>query len=112
MTYKHTPEMGEISGFGGSYEEACQIMLDAGVKWIQTNTHDDLKAKTLKNAYGLLEPTSEQAKALEKAILEPVEDATGGMHQAVMQRLFFIAKHGWGKYCITLTESERKENGN
>ena len=30
--YRHTEDMGEISGFGGGYEKLCQDMLNAGVR--------------------------------------------------------------------------------
>jgi hypothetical protein len=29
--------MGQISGFGGGYEAACQDMLNAGVNWLVAN---------------------------------------------------------------------------
>lgn len=39
--FKHTDDMGEISGFGGGYEAACQNMLSAGVKWLNEHQNAD-----------------------------------------------------------------------
>jgi hypothetical protein len=33
-----TPDMGEISGFGGSYEDGCRAMVKAGVEYIENST--------------------------------------------------------------------------
>ena len=111
--YRHTPEMGEISGFGGDYEKTCQAMLEAGVKWLEANKDKkkDLKGKSFKNVYGIFEVTSDAAKAMEKAVMESVkgQGATGAMHQAVMDRLFYIAKDGWDKYVERLTAANAKE---
>ena len=110
MTYRHTPEMGEISGFGGGYEECCQDMLEAGVNWLVEHPKPDLQGHGYKNVYGIFEPDSEDAKALEVAILKASKgEATGAMHQAVMQRLFFIGEHGWERYCEVLRESKGED---
>lgn len=109
-TYRHTPDMGEISGFGGGYEACCQDMLEAGVKWLDDNHHDDLelKATTYKNVYGIFNSESDEAKALDKVVIDASKgECTGAMHQAVMSRLFFIAKNGWDKYCAELRERKK-----
>lgn len=31
--YEYTEGMGEISGFGGDYEQQCRAMVIAGVEW-------------------------------------------------------------------------------
>lgn len=111
--FRHTPEMGEISGFGGSYEEACQDMLEAGVKWLEANKDKkkDLEGRTIKNVYGIFEVTSDAAKTMEKAVMESDggKGATGAMHHAVMSRLFYIAANGWDKYVEELISHEAKE---
>jgi len=107
-TYRHTPDMGEISGFGGGYEDCCQAMLEAGVKWLNENTaRRDMQAHGFKSIYGALIVDSDDAKAMEKAVIDAADgEATGAMHQAVMQRLFFIAKNGWDKYCEELRKPD------
>jgi hypothetical protein len=106
-TFRHSPDMGEISGFGGGYEECCQDMLEAGVRWLQEHPQPKLEGQTLKNVYGIFDATSDDAKALEAAVLEGAKgEATGAMHHAVMSRLFWIAKHGWDEYCAELRHRE------
>lgn len=108
VTYRHTPDMGEISGFGGGYEECCQDMLEAGVKWLNENKNSDLKGSASPQIFGILIAESEDAKALEKVVLDAAKgEATGAMHHAVMSRLFWIAKNGWDAYCAELRKEER-----
>jgi len=103
MIYRHTEGMGEISGFGGGYEECCQDMLEAGVKWLDEHKDPDLKMHTYNGVYGVLVPDSDDARAMEKAVIDAAKgEATGAMHHAVMGRLFFIAKKGWDAYCAEL----------
>lgn len=113
MTYRHTPEMGEISGFGGDYEKTCQDMLEAGVIWLDAHQKPDLKGHGYQDVYGIMITDSDDAKALEKAIMAPPTvtqyGATGAMHQAVMSRLFWIAKNGWDAYCAELVKREAEE---
>lgn len=109
MSYRHTNDMGEISGFGGGYEECCQDMLEAGVKWLEGHPQQrDLQASGFKGVYGLLKIDSKDGKELETAVLNAAKgEATGAMHHAVMSRLFFIAKNGWEKYCEELKNREK-----
>lgn len=103
-TYRHTPDMGEISGFGGGYEKTCQDMLEAGVKWLaeryKSDTQTDVQMHGYKGIYGILVADSDDAKELEKVVLDASGgDCTGAMHHAVMSRLGYIAKNGWFAYC-------------
>lgn len=98
-SYRHTPDMGEISGFGGEYERMCQDMLDAGVNWLDAHPQRDLTGRTAENIFGIFQPDSDDAKALSEVVVAAARDCTGAMHQAVMQRLFYIAVHGWVAYC-------------
>ena len=110
ISYRHSPDMGEISGFGGGYEECCQDMLEAGVKWLNDHPQPDLQGHSFKGIYGVMVADSDDAKAMEKAVLEAAKgEATGAMHQAVMSRLFFIGKNGWEKYCAELRKHEAEE---
>lgn len=113
---RHTPDMGEISGFGGGYEKCCQDMLEAGVKWLDEHPDCDLKLSHYKNIYGLLNEESADAKALGEVVIDASREApgkpaeaTGAMHHTVMSRLFFIRTHGWDKYCAEL---RGEPNGN
>ena len=105
ITYRHSEVMGEISGFGGGYEKCCQDMLEAGCKWLAAHPAATLEGRTLKNIYGIFEADSQDAKDLEEVILSAADgEATGAMHQAVMSRLFWIAKNGWDKYVEELSK--------
>ena len=119
IIYKHTPGMGEISGFSGGYEDTCQQMLHNGVKFLvelaKTKSKDDIDF-TLKQTsedspiqlFGMCDIEGEDGKALEKAVMEDIGDCTGAMHHTVMQRLLFIAGSGWDAYCEELKKSEAK----
>ena len=37
MPYSFTPDMREISGFGGGYEQTCRNMLIAAVEWLDAH---------------------------------------------------------------------------
>ena len=106
--YKHTPAMGEISGFGGTYEDGCQTMLDAGVKWLNDHPDAELKMTVNPSIIGLLNEDSEDAKKLGKFIVSaadkvhPNGGVTGALHQYVMARLMYIKTHGWDVYVTTL----------
>lgn len=107
LAFHHSSDMGEISGFGGGYEKACQDMLDAGVRWLNEHPKPDLQMSGYKGVYGILNADSDDAKALEKVVVDAAHgDCTGAMHHAVMSRLSYIAKNGWTAYCDEL----RKHN--
>lgn len=111
INYRHTPDMGEIGGFGGGYEACCQDMLEAGVKWLNEHTNPDLKATEFENVFGILTTESDDAKAMEKVVLAAAKgEATSAQHHAVMSRLFFIAKNGWDTYCQKLRERQKERS--
>lgn len=99
----------DISGFGrtSGYEHGCQTMLQAGVDWLRNKKKVNLKVKTYKNIYGVLEPKSKDAKELSKVICKAVDnDCTGAMHQAVMGHLFFITNKGLEKWKEEVTNND------
>ncbi len=105
--YRHTPDMGEISGFGGGYEDCCQDMLEAGVKWLHEHAAADIKVLENPHIYGIIEEGTPETEALSEAVIAAAKgEATGGMHHAVMSRLAFIAQNGWGTYCDKLREKD------
>lgn len=98
--------MGEISGFGGGYEEACRDMLYSGLAYLDSKPNADLEGHTYEHVTGIFEADSPEAKELEDAVLSAVPDCSGAMHSAAMSHCFFIAKQGWQKYV-----SEMKKRG-
>lgn len=110
ISYRHTPDMGEISGFGGGYESCCQDMLEAGVKWLVGHKDAALEGSTIEQVFGFFKAESDDAKAMEKEVLSAAKgEDTGAMHHAVMSRLFWISKYGWDAYCAELRDDEAKE---
>lgn len=85
----------DISGFGGSYEAACQKMLFNGLKFLKDKPNFDWEGyKTYRGVYGLCTAETAEAKELDDALLEGLSDATRAMHQAVIGHLACIHKHG------------------
>ena len=113
-TFRHTQDMGEISGFGGGYERCCQDMLEAGVKFlIEKQGAADFRVLENPNIYGIVKLEGADSEALEKAVLEGAKGgATGAMHHAVMVRLAYIAKKGWKEYCIEIRKAIKDEKLN
>lgn len=111
MEYKHTEDMGEISGFGGGYEAVCQNMLDAGVKWLNEHPEANPDYKEFANIYGVTTDENDDMKALQDVLVKASgNDCTGAMMQAVSGRLMFIKKNGWDKYCSELRKKEGEES--
>ena len=112
--YEFTPEMGEISGFGGGYEEACRAMLKIGLGfWDRMEDRKldgppfDPKFRGFEGIYGLLDEDNDDAKALSKAVVDAAETlggATGAMHQAVISSIFWIRKNGWDAYVAEMSK--------
>lgn len=108
QTYIFTKEMGEISVFGGRYEQACQRMLQAGLRYFDENPKSDPKYHGYDGVYGIIFEDNNDAKALTKAVTEGETDCTGAMHQAVVSHCLFIKRKGWAEYVKQLTEREVK----
>ena len=106
--YEFTEEMGEISGFGGGYEAVCRKMLKNGLEWLDANPEADPHISGYKNLYGIINEDNDDAKALSKAVMTDIEDATGAMHQAVMTALLWIKANGWDKYVEAMSKPKDK----
>jgi hypothetical protein len=105
--YRFTSDMGEISGFGGGYEQTCRNMLVAGLEWFDKNPNADPQFEGFKDVYGIISEDNQDAKDLSKIVVEAADnDCTGAMHQAVITSCLWIRKNGWNKYC----EEMRKED--
>ena len=111
---KWTDDMGEISGFGGSYEAGCRAMVLAGVEWLQAHPDAELRLKGYAGIYGIVLAESPDTKDLEAAVMDARvmmdggrvvrvrEECTGAMHHATMSHLMFIASHAWHGYARVL----------
>jgi hypothetical protein len=107
--YEFTPEMGEISGFGGGYEDACRSMLKAAMEWFDANPNANPEFKGCENVYGLVVEDNDDAKALSDAAVKAAGEhgCTGAMHQAVITHSLFIKKNGWDKYVEEMSKREQ-----
>ena len=108
--YRHTPAMGEISGFGGGLEKTCQDMLENGVKWLIENKDRelDITLQGWEGIYGVVEVLGKDGEEWEKAIMSGIDDCTGGMHHAVMSRLLYIKRNGWDVYVENLVKNKKE----
>lgn len=99
----------DISGFGGSYEAACQVMLFQGLEFLKDKPNFGWAAyKGYEEVYGLrIYAESDEAKALDEAICEGVEP-TGAMHQAVISNLSYIHRHGHDAWIKAMQENGRE----
>lgn len=106
-----TPEMGEISGFGGGYEDMCRQMLFSALDWLDEHPDADPQFHGYEGIYGVISEDNEDAKSLSEAAVAPsMEDgsggATGAMHQAVISSALWIRKNGWDAYVEAMSRRE------
>jgi hypothetical protein len=107
MTREFTPQMQEISGFGGGYEEQCRKMVLAGLDWFDAHPDADPKYKGFKDVVGILLDDNDDAKALSKAVTDACEDgATGAMHQVTINHVLIIRHKGWDWYVAEMSQPE------
>jgi len=88
----------EISGFGGGYEQTCQTMLTRGLKWASEHDFHGLEYRGYEGVYGYLMAKTDAAKDLDRAMLADRLDATGAMHQTVVNHLLFIFHESYAKW--------------
>lgn len=96
--YEFEEGMAEISGFGGSYEEACRRMVKAGMEWFDKHPQANPQFGGYEGIYGVISVDNEDAKNLSKAVTTSVDDCTGAMHQATIGHILQIHKVGWDAY--------------
>lgn len=103
--YHYTPDMGEISGLGGGYEDACRAMVIAGLEWADAKGNVDPRYKEFEGIYGLTTGENADAKELQGVMHKASnDDCTGAMMQACLSHVMFVLKNGWDKYVIEMTE--------
>lgn len=82
-----------LSGFGGSYENACQLMVSEGIKAMQELGIPDPKEF---GEFGFGE--SERAKQIQSRMCKAVNnDATGAQMGVSLSLAFYISKNGRDK---------------
>lgn len=102
----------DISGFGGGYEDVCQRMLARGVAYLaEVKPPVEMWDRGLKqspNIIGIAIAESDGVKALEDAMMAGEDDVTGAMHQAVLNHLAYIHKHGEDGWLAELQKHGRE----
>ena len=102
-------EMGEISGFGGGYEETCRRMALAGMQWFDEHPQADPKFHGYKHITGIITEDNADAKALTDAILAASGgDCTGAMHQACVSHALAYKRLGWDAYRAEMLKREEE----
>lgn len=102
-----TDDMGEISGFGGGYENVCRAMVLAGIQWIDEHPDADPKFHGYNGIYGIITEDNDDAKALTAAVVAAANgDCTGAMHQASVGHVMAYKRLGWDEYSKQLRERE------
>jgi len=110
--YSWRPGMGEISGFGGGYEQTCRNMLAAALRWFDAHPAAAPGFKGYKHVMGVLIDDNADAKALSKAATDAADgDCTGAMHQAVIESTLWIRRKGWEAYCTEMSQPKQNAPG-
>ncbi len=109
--YEFTPEMGEISGFGGGYEEACRTMLKGACEWLDSHPDADPRFHSYQNIEGVISEDNQDAKSLSKATTKLVDDCSGAMKQATISAALWIHKNGWDAYVTKMSKRQKERNG-
>lgn len=87
-----------MSGFGGGYEKAMQVMLEAGLAWLEKHKTANLKFSGIRNVVGIIRADSPDAKTLSDVVGRSVKECTGAMHECVLGHLMLIHAHGYKKW--------------
>lgn len=99
--------MGEISGFGGGYEEACQRMARAGLEWLEANQDLEPDIGDNPNVFGVFEEKNTDARSLSDVIADAEDGCTGAMCHAAISICMYVKTHGWDAYVEALKEREK-----
>ena len=109
--YVYTDKMGEISGFGGGYEEDCRKMVIAGMEWLDEHKAANPTFDQYKGVYGLTTNENQDMKDMQAAMNQAIGDeATGAMMQACTNHVLYAAKNGWEKYVEEMEKREADDN--
>lgn len=111
--YVFTPDMDEISGFGGTYEAGCRVMVQAGMEWFDQHPGAEPQFRGYRGVYGVLAEDNADAKALSAAMVAAADAAypnggvTGAMHQATVSAVLWAHRHGWDTYCDAMRKRKQ-----
>jgi len=110
MTERKYPPGDFISGFGGSYEDACQKMVLAGCDWFDSHPLAKPKFHGFEHVFGIIVEDNPIAKELTDVMVKACGgDATGAMVQACVGHVLWIRSHSWDEYIAEITKREEKK---
>jgi hypothetical protein len=102
--YVYREDSREISGFGGAYEKACQIMVVAGMEWFDEHPDAVPHFAGYQGVMGIITEEDDDAKALGAWMVaaadayDPNGGVTGAMHQATVSHVLWAHENGWDPY--------------
>lgn len=108
MERQWTEDMGEISGFGGSYEGACRVMVLAGLDWLDGHDGEAPDFSQYENITGFINEENNAAAKLVAHMVDAAEEygkktgaggVTGAMVQFTVNHVMFAHRNGWDHYC-------------
>jgi hypothetical protein len=97
--YVFTPEMDEISGYGGAYEQTCRNMFAKGLEWLEGHPDADPIFTADEEKKGKIRAENVAAEEF----LEWIDRASGKrasatMFEAVIKHCFTAKEVGWENY--------------
>lgn len=102
--YNWRPGMGQISGFGGSYETDCRAMLAAALKWYDEHPLSSPKFHAFDNVPDVIEEEDEDARSLSQVVINAAcGRADGAQHKVVIGYALWIRRYGWDAFCAAMT---------
>lgn len=122
MDYKHTPDMGEISGYskqdaiGAEYEEVCQQMLQLGCEYINAHPDEEVAYGDLDGVIGFYKPNNDFTQQMMDHIVTtvvvergPEKEPSSVMCHMVLKRCMVVAAVGWDEYARLCREVEKED---
>jgi len=113
----YSRDMGEMSGFGGSYERAMRVMVLEGYEFIERQKKAgkfDPAFSVMKNVTGIISEENDDGKALTKAMLDSIsshgDSPTGAMMQYSVVHVLRASAIGWDAYCKEMREIKKQRD--
>jgi len=94
--YDWINEIGEISGFGGEYEESCRQMVTAGLKWLEQNEGPSTEFSTGDNVFAQIDEEADATDELRTHMVSAVDmDPSPSMLHLCLKHTLYANEIGW-----------------
>lgn len=104
ITFDFTPDMREISGFGGMVELGCRAMLKAGLRWLVEHPQANPKFRGFAEFAGEhYTEDNDDAVALSRAIMQACPGCRG-MQFTIIYDCLWIRRAGWEAYVDVMSK--------